>query len=133
MSQSMTLTKHSFSSSRTSKKSQEVGRYAGCRIHALTIHQFLLVRNPALGIKGIMLGQIESDVRVESANDVFLDVELIDESVEDRALDGFGRWVSGAVAGVCAAFGEGAGVEAWCSGCFECEEGGEEGEGCEED
>lgn len=79
-----------------------------------------------------MLGQIESDVLVESANDVFLDVELIDESVEDRALDGFGRRVSGAVASVCAALGEGAGVEAWCSGGFECEEGREGGEDCEE-
>lgn len=81
---------------------------------SLTIHQLLLVRNPPLRIKRIMLGQVERDVLVESANDVFFDVELIDEAVEDLALDGFGRRVARAVAGVGAAFGEDAGVEAWC-------------------
>ena len=47
-----------------------------------------------------MLDQVEGDVLVESANDVFLDVELVDEAVEDLALDVLGRGVSGAVAGV---------------------------------
>ena len=98
----------------------------------LTVRQFLLICNPALSIKGIVLGQIESDVLVESANDVFLDVELIDEPIEDLALDGFGRGLSGAVAGVCAGIGEGAGIQAWCSWCSESEEGGQGGEGCED-
>lgn len=96
----------------------------GRLVRILTIRQLLLVRNPPLQIKRIMLGQVESDVRVESANDVFFNVELIDEAVEDAALHGFGRRVAGAVAGVGAAFGEDAGVEAWCSGGSEGEEGG---------
>lgn len=74
------------------------------------LRQFLLIRNPTLSIKGIMLGQVESDVLVESTNDVFFAVELVDEAVEDLALDVFGRRVAGAVAGV----GVGAGEEAWC-------------------
>ena len=93
------------------------------------MRQFLLVRNPALGIKGIVFGQIESDVLVEGANDVLFDIELVDEAVEDLPLDVFGRRVPGAVAGVGADFGVGAGVEARCS---EGEEGGERREGCEE-
>lgn len=104
-------------------------RQIGCRICSLTVRQFLLVRNPALSIKGIMLGQVESDVLVERANDVLFDIELVDEAVEDLPLDVFGRRVPGAVAGVGADFGVGAGVEAWCS---EGEEGGEGREGCEE-
>lgn len=96
----------------------------------LTVRQFLLVRYPALGIKGIVLGEIESDILVESANDVFFDVELVDEPVEDLALDVFGRRGTGAVAGVRADVGIGAGVKAWCS---ESEERWEGGEGCEED
>lgn len=78
------------------------------------MRQFLLVRNPALSIKGIMLGQVESDVLVESANDVFFDVELVDEAVENLALDVFGRGISGAVAGVGAAVAVGAGEKTWC-------------------
>lgn len=74
------------------------------------LRQFLLIRNPTLSIKGIMLGQVESDVLVESTNDVFFAVELVDEAVKDLALDVFGRRVAGAVAGV----GVGAGEEAWC-------------------
>lgn len=77
---------------------------------SLTLRQFLLIRNPTLSIKGIMLGQVESDVLVESTNDVFFAVELVDEAVEDLALDVFGRRVAGAVAGV----GVGAGEEARC-------------------
>ena len=77
-----------------------------------------------------MLDQIEGDVLVESANDIFLDVELVDEAVEDLALDVLGRGVSGAVAGVGTPLGQGAGVKSWSS---ESEEGGERGEGCEED
>lgn len=102
----------------------------GCGILSLTVRQLLLVRNPALRIKGVMLGQVESDVLVEGANDVFFAVELVDEAVEDLALDVFGRRVSGAVAGVRADVCVGAGIETWCS---ESEEGGDGGEGCEED
>lgn len=102
----------------------------GCRILSLTVRQLLLVRNSALRIKGVVLGQVESDVLVESANDVFFAVELVDEAVEDLALDVFGRRVSGAVAGVRADVCVGAGIETWCS---ESEEGGDGGEGCEED
>ena len=65
-----------------------------------------------------MLDQVEGNVLVESANGVFLDVELVDEAVEDLALDVLGRGVSGAVTGV------GAGVKTWSS---ESEEGGERG------
>ena len=81
---------------------------------SLTVRQFLLVRNAALSVEGIVLGQVEGDVRVEGADDVFFDVERVDEAVEDLALDVFGRGVAGAVALVGAgAFGvEGAGVEA---------------------
>lgn len=95
----------------------------------LTVRQFLLVRDPALSVKGIVLGQIESDVLVESANDVFFDVELVDESVEDLALDVFRRGVPGAVAGVRADVGVGAGVKTWYS---DSEEGGEGSKGCED-
>lgn len=76
-----------------------------------------------------MLGQVQSDVLVESADDVFFDVELVDESGEDFALDVLGRGVPGAVAGVAADVGVSARVEAWCC---EDEEGGDRGEGCEE-
>ena len=78
------------------------------------MRQFLLVRNAALSVEGVVLGQVEGDVRVEGADDVFFDVERVDEAVEDLALDVFGRGVAGAVAFVGAgAFGvEGAGVEA---------------------
>ncbi len=75
-----------------------------------------------------MLGQVEGDVLVEGANDVFFDVELVDEAVEDLPLDVFGRRVPGAVAGVGADVGEGTGVETWDG---ESEEG-EGGEACEE-
>ena len=69
-----------------------------------------------------MLGQVEGDVFVESANGVFVGVELSDEPVEDVALDGFGGRVAGAVAEVGAAFVENARVE--CSWGFEGEDGG---------
>ena len=77
-----------------------------------------------------MLDQVEGDVLVESANGVFLDVELVDEAVEDLTLDVLGRGVSGAVAGVGAGAGRGAGVKIWSR---DSEEGGKRGEGSEKD
>lgn len=101
----------------------------GRNAELLTVGQLLLIWDPALRIEGIMLGQVESDVLVESADDVFFDVELVDESGEDFALDVLGRGVPGAVAGVAADVGVSARVEAWCC---EGEEGGDRGKGCEE-
>lgn len=95
----------------------------------LTVGQFLLVRDPALGVEGVVLGQVEGDVRVEGADDVLFDVEPVDEAGEYLALDVFGRGVAGAVADVGAGGGVGPGVEAWCR---EGEEGGDGGEGGEE-
>ena len=73
-----------------------------------------------------MLGQIVCDILVESADDVFHDIKLVNECEEDLALDVFGRGDPGAVAGVGIDFaaGVGAGVEAWCR---EGEEGGKGG------
>ena len=71
-------------------------------------------------IKGIMLGQVESDVRVEGADDVFDYIQLVDEGIEDLALEVFGRRGPGAVSGVGADLaagigaGIGAGIEARC-------------------
>lgn len=79
-----------------------------------------------------MLGQIERNVLVKGAKDIFLDVELVDEAVEDLALDVFGRRDTRAVGHVgTLAFGSvGAGIEARCR---ESEQGGEGGKCCEED
>ena len=66
-----------------------------------------------------MLGQIESNVRVESADNILLDIELIDESEEDLSLVVFARGGPGAVSGVgcinvAAGVGVGVGIEPWC-------------------
>lgn len=103
----------------------------------LTIRQLDLIRDPPLSIERIVLRQIESNVLIESGNNVLLNIELVDERIENFALDVLWRRVPGAVAGVGVAagadfavdIGAGAGVEAWYR---EGEEAGEGGEGSEE-
>lgn len=48
------------------------------------------VGGAALGVEGVVLDQVFGDVGVEGADDVFLDVEGVDEGGEDLALHGFG-------------------------------------------
>ena len=66
-----------------------------------------------------MLGQVESNVRVESTDDILHIIELVGESEEDLALVVFARRSSGAVGGVggvnvAAGVGVGVGIEPWC-------------------
>lgn len=83
-----------------------------------------------------MLRQIESNVLVKRGNDVLLNIQLVDERIEDFALDVLGRRVPGAVTEVAAGagvdfagdIGAGAGVEAWYREGEEAGEGGERGE-----
>lgn len=117
--------------------SSEDGRDMGKQKPPLTIRQLDLVRDPPLLIERIVLRQIESNVLVKRGDDVLLDIELVDEGIEDFALDVLGRRVPGAVAGVAAGagadctgdIGAGAGVETWDR---EGEEAGDGGEGGEE-
>ena len=81
-----------------------------------------------------MLGQVESNVRVESADDILLNIELVGEGEEDLSLVVFAGRGSGAVCGVggvyvAASVGVSIRIEPWCY----CEDGGKGGEGGEED
>lgn len=104
---------------------------------SLTVRQLDLIRDSALLIEWIVLSQVESNVLVKGGNDILLNIQLLDERIEDFALDVLGRRVPGAVAGVGAGagadfagdIGAGAGVEAWYR---EGEEAGDGGEGGEE-
>ena len=48
--------------------------------------EFLFVGDASLGIKRIMLGEIDGDVGVKGVYDILLHVELVDECQEDLSL-----------------------------------------------
>ena len=59
--------------------------------------EFLFVGDASLGIKRIMLGEIDGDVGVKGVYDILLHVELVDECQEDLSLSALWCWMTGAV------------------------------------